>query len=69
MTGRAKTREHTRFAAMNASPHEPVLLSVRHGTALRLTLNRPRARNALSSGLMTALQATLDGTARTKLCG
>lgn len=32
----------------------------RDGTVLTLTLNRPQARNALSEGLMAALQAALD---------
>ncbi|HWX90894.1 MAG TPA: enoyl-CoA hydratase-related protein, partial [Rhizomicrobium sp.] len=46
---------------MNTSP--PLLLSAHAGGILRLTLNRPQARNALSSELMTALQAALDGAA------
>lgn len=41
----------------------PLLLSVPASGVLRLTLNRPGARNALSSGLMAALQAALDGAA------
>ena len=39
----------------------PLLLSAQENGVLRLTLNRPGARNALSSALMTALQAALDG--------
>ena len=39
----------------------PLLLSAHTGGILRLTLNRPNARNALSSDLMTALHAALDG--------
>jgi enoyl-CoA hydratase/carnithine racemase len=41
----------------------PLLLSAHTGGVLRLVLNRPQARNALSSELMTALQAALDGAA------
>jgi enoyl-CoA hydratase/carnithine racemase len=37
-----------------------LVLAARHGPVLRLTLNRPEARNALSRGLMEALQAALD---------
>jgi enoyl-CoA hydratase/carnithine racemase len=37
----------------------PVLLETRDGGVLRLVLNRPAARNALSAGLMTALGAAL----------
>ena len=43
---------------MNAPASEPLLLSERQDGVLRLTLNRPGARNALSSGLMLNL---LDG--------
>ena len=43
-----------------------LLLSARHGPVLRLVLNRPAARNALSVGLMTALQAALDDAAGDK---
>lgn len=46
---------------MNAPAAEPLLLSSLEGGVLRLTLNRPAARNALSSGLMSALQTALDG--------
>jgi enoyl-CoA hydratase/carnithine racemase len=41
----------------------PLLLSAHAGGVLRLVLNRPAARNALSSELMAALQAALDGAA------
>ena len=51
----------TTLPFMNAPADEPLLLSALEQGVLRLTLNRPRARNALSSGLMTALQAALDG--------
>mgnify|MGYP003851065655 CR=1 FL=1 len=47
---------------MTASP--PLLLSAHTGGVLRLILNRPSARNALSSELMAALQAALEGAAR-----
>src|SRR6202789_38484 len=46
---------------MNAAP--PLLLTAHAGGVLRLTLNRPQARNALSSELLTALQAALSGAA------
>jgi enoyl-CoA hydratase/carnithine racemase len=48
------------MAAMNAPAIEPLVLSVRHGAVLRLTLNRSIARNALSADLMSALQSALD---------
>jgi len=38
----------------------PLLLSRRDDAVLTLTLNRPAARNALSEGLIAALQAALD---------
>ncbi len=48
---------------MNAPAAEPLLLSSRNGSILRLTLNRAGARNALSEGLMVALQDALDAAA------
>ena len=42
---------------------ETLVVSAREGAVLSLTLNRPEARNALSDGLMTALQAELDAAA------
>ena len=45
---------------MNAPHSAPPVLSSRDGAVLRLTLNRPAARNALSQGLMDALQQALD---------
>jgi enoyl-CoA hydratase/carnithine racemase len=42
--------------------HELVTVA-RSGAVLRLTLNRAGARNALSQGLMAALQTALDGAA------
>jgi enoyl-CoA hydratase/carnithine racemase len=45
---------------MNASTAEPLVLAAKNGAVLRLTLNRASARNALSQGLMAALQDALD---------
>jgi len=39
---------------------DALVLSARDGAVLTLTMNRPAARNALSEGLMAALQAALD---------
>lgn len=41
-------------------PDDALVLASRDGAVLTLTLNRPQARNALSEGLMAALQAALD---------
>ena len=41
----------------------PFVLAAKVGPVLRLTLNHPAARNALSSNLMAALQTALDGAA------
>lgn len=49
---------------MNAPATEPLVLVAQSGTVLRLTLNRAGARNALSQGLMAALQDALDGAAK-----
>ena len=46
--------------AANPTPDAPLLLEERRGAVAWLTLNRPQARNALSRGLMTALEAALD---------
>ena len=46
---------------MTAPPLEQFVLTDQVGAVLRLTLNRPAARNALSAGLMAALQSALDG--------
>ena len=46
---------------MNAPTEQPLLLFTLENGVLRLTLNRPKARNALSSALMAALKAALDG--------
>ncbi|MGH6887875.1 MAG: enoyl-CoA hydratase [Rhizomicrobium sp.] len=45
---------------MNAPQSPPLVVSHREGAVLRLTLNRPAQRNALSEGLMGALQGALD---------
>jgi enoyl-CoA hydratase/carnithine racemase len=45
---------------MNAPAQEPLVLTAREGAVLKLTLNRGGARNALSVGLMGALQDALD---------
>jgi enoyl-CoA hydratase/carnithine racemase len=49
---------------MNAPHSEPLVLASRNGTVLRLVMNRPAARNALSEALMAALQAELDAAAQ-----
>jgi enoyl-CoA hydratase/carnithine racemase len=51
---------------MNAPMTEPLILAARDGTVLRLTLNQRAARNALSTDLMSALQAQLDDAAKDK---
>ncbi len=45
---------------MNAPASELLVLAAREGEVLRLTLNRANARNALSAGLIAALQSALD---------
>ena len=52
----------TTFASMTSLP--PLLLNAQTGGVLRLVLNRPQARNALSSELMGAILAALDGAAQ-----
>ena len=42
---------------------DPILLRRRDGKVLTLTLNRPRAGNALSLAMIAALQAALDESA------
>ena len=42
-------------AAAELDAGEPILLEAPQDGVLRLTLNRPAARNAVSVGLMTAL--------------
>lgn len=39
---------------------EPILLTTRDGAVATLTLNRPRARNALSIDMIAAIQAAID---------
>jgi len=53
---------------MDTAAGEPVLLETRDEGVLRLVLNRPAARNALSLGLMTALQQALDRAAADPAC-
>lgn len=53
----------TKGLNMNAPASEPLVLSRREGNVLRLTLNRAKSRNALSAGLMAALQSALDDAA------
>ena len=48
---------------MNAPATEPLVLAAKAGSVLKLTLNRAGARNALSVGLMGALQDALDDAA------
>src|SRR5712691_8812831 len=54
-------------AAMSAV-NEPVLLEALDAGVLRLVLNRPAARNALSVGLMKALAQALDRAAADTKC-
>ena len=49
---------------MNALQTEPLVLAAHDGAVLRLVLNRPAARNALSERLMAALQEALEDAAR-----
>ena len=49
---------------MSAAPNEPVLLRRDDGRVAILTLNRPRAMNALSGELIDALQAEFDKLAK-----
>jgi enoyl-CoA hydratase/carnithine racemase len=51
---------------MNAQATEPLVLAAKAGSVLKLTLNRASARNALSVGLMGALQTALDEAAADK---
>ncbi len=55
-------------AAAMASEIDTVLLETQESGVLRLVLNRPAARNALSLGLMTALQAALARAAADPSC-
>jgi len=49
---------------MNAPLNNPLVLARHEGQVLHLSLNRPAARNALSEGLMAALQDALDAAAK-----
>jgi enoyl-CoA hydratase/carnithine racemase len=55
-------------AVAKPGDNEPVLLEALADGVLRLTLNRPAARNALSVGLMNALAQALDRVAADKQC-
>jgi enoyl-CoA hydratase/carnithine racemase len=48
---------------MNAPVSDDLVLVMRAGPVLRLTMNRAAARNALSTAMMTALQKTFDAAA------
>jgi enoyl-CoA hydratase/carnithine racemase len=52
---------------MNAPQSEPLVLATRDREVLRLILNRPTARNALSEELMRVLSQALDWAAQDKL--
>ena len=52
-----------------ASSAPPLLLTATPGGVLRLILNRPTARNALSSDLMAALKSALDSAAADNATG
>lgn len=58
----------TAAAAARQDGSEPVLREAREAGVLRLTLNRPAARNALSVVLMAALSEALDRAARDREC-
>lgn len=49
---------------MNAPAQDLLVLAEREGAVLRLTMNRARARNALSTAMMTELQEALDAGAK-----
>jgi enoyl-CoA hydratase/carnithine racemase len=55
-------------AAVQPGENEPVLFERRDGGVLRLVLNRPAARNALSVGLMAALGDALARAAADTAC-
>lgn len=48
---------------MNIAAKDALVLTAREGQVLRISLNRPQARNALSSALMAALAGELDAAA------
>jgi len=49
---------------MNAPVSDDLVVVAREGAVLRLTMNRARARNALSRAMMSALQDAFDAAAR-----
>jgi enoyl-CoA hydratase/carnithine racemase len=51
---------------VNAPTTQALVVAAQEGAVLRLTLNRASARNALSEGLMAALQSALDTAANDK---
>ena len=51
-----------------SSPAEPVLLTEDLGPVRRLTMNRPKALNALSGELIDAMSAALDAAAADETC-
>jgi enoyl-CoA hydratase/carnithine racemase len=51
-------------ARMNAPVSEDLVISVREGAVLRITINRARARNALSTAMMSALQEAFGAAAK-----
>ena len=51
---------------MNTHQTEPLIRTEARGAVLRMIMNRPGARNALSEGLMAALQEALDAAAAEK---
>jgi len=55
--------ERTYNSAMNVPASDDLVLIGRAGAVLRLTMNRPAARNALSTAMMTALQKAFDAAA------
>src|ERR1051325_248478 len=61
-------RWRVRMPAAKLNEAEPVLLEARDRGVLRLVLNRPAARNALSVGLMAALSEALDRAAASTIC-
>src|SRR5579885_1316114 len=64
----ARNTETAMNAAARQVDAEPVLLECIDQGVLRLTLNRPAARNALSIALMTALAEALAGAAENPAC-
>src|SRR5881275_3267813 len=60
--------ERNMQATAPGQENEPVLLEALDEGVLRLILNRPAQRNALSIGLMTALAEALDHAADDRNC-